>query len=156
MRRNPKWYQQINSDMQPVPLNFWVWHTVSSTKSRNQQESALFVLRDHEQWTTQQINRNCNPNRQIFVLELLKTFELNSLFSKVHNFSFVSEGIYEIVTFSQTWQASILYNYHYRSTDPYFFGLDRICKLNILSPPLTEYVKHIHGWLGICMSFEVS
>ena len=76
-----------------------------------------------------QINRNCRPDRQIFVLELLKTFEINSLFSQVHKFSCVLEGIYEIVTFPQTWQASILHNYHYRSTDPYFFGLDRICKL---------------------------
>ena len=83
-----------------------------------------------------QINRNCNPDRHIFVLELLKTFEINSLFSKVHKFSCFLEGIYEIVTFSQTWQASILHNYHYRSTDPYFFGLDRICKLN---PPPSPF-----------------
>ena len=81
-----------------------------------------------------QINRNCRPDRQIFVLELLKTFEINSLFSQVHKFSCVLEGIYEIVTFPQTWQASILHNYHYRSTDPYFFGLDRICKLNPFWP----------------------
>ena len=84
-----------------------------------------------------QINRNCRPDRQIFVLELLKTFEINSLFSQVHKFSCVLEGIYEIVTFPQTWQASILHNYHYRSTDPYFFGLDRICKLKADWGPLS-------------------
>ena len=67
---------------------------------------------------------------------------INSLLSKDHKFSCVLEGIYEIVTFLQTWQASILHYYHYRSTDPYFFGLDRICKLKTpppLGPNLGKY-----------------
>ena len=65
---NPIYNQQINSDMQSVPLNFWVWHTLSFTKSTNQRENALLILRDMEE-TPDKINKStvfCNLLLWIF------------------------------------------------------------------------------------------
>ena len=46
LTRNHIQNQQINSDLQPVPLNFRVSHKLSFTKSTNQRENALLILRD--------------------------------------------------------------------------------------------------------------
>ena len=50
------------------PLNFWVWHKLSFTKSTNQQENALLILRDLEE-TPDKINKStviCNLLLWIF------------------------------------------------------------------------------------------
>ena len=54
--------------MQSVPLNFWVSHKLSFTKSTNQQENALLILRDLEE-TPDKINKStvfCNLLLWIF------------------------------------------------------------------------------------------